>query len=289
MNFSNKFKIFWWVLLIIILTDIGIWRFNVDPHNSLNIFILAFWFMLVLFPIISEVSIFGINVKKGIESAKNELKSSIADIKNEMKSYVNYQPTIFLNTSPADKKDIEKKAEGEIKEEKNNLSKEDKTFLLSSNQDEQRISSNEKMKERLEKILHIEKSVNKNLLDLHGENYKPQMKIENESLTQRVIADGLIFKNGSISEIVEIKFITAKSFDRFYFIAFNFIKRIIKAGLPIPIYFIVVSESMGTVGALLIKKQINQLRLNRTISQNMPPVRVECFKWESNKLIKIDS
>jgi hypothetical protein len=53
MNFSNKFKIAWWVIVLIILTIVSIWRLFIGSFTNVDIFIFLFWFILVLFSIIS--------------------------------------------------------------------------------------------------------------------------------------------------------------------------------------------------------------------------------------------
>ena len=113
------------------------------------------------------------------------------------------------------------------------------------------------------------------------------MKLEDTFLNKNIIADGLIFKGDSINEIVEIKFITNKSFDNVYYIALRFAEKVFKLGLRIPIRFIIVSEDMNETGAKLIKEQIKYLNYNRHINRNLPKIDIEFFKLKAGELIEI--
>ncbi|MBA7677698.1 hypothetical protein ES703_85960 [subsurface metagenome] len=285
MKFSNKFKIYWWAGLLLILTILSAWRLYVGVFNNFDICLFVFWFILVLFPIISEISIFGLNVKKDIEAVKSELKTYIAEIKNQ----IDFRPTINLNTDIATNKEYKEKARKELKEENKYISKKrtKKSFALSPSLEDKRTSINKRTQERLNKLLDIEKLVNKHLLDIYGEYYKSQMKLEDTFLNKNIIADGLIFKGDSINEIVEIKFITNKSFDNVYYIALRFAEKVFKLGLRIPIRFIIVSEDMNETGAKLIKEQIKYLNYNRHINRNLPKIDIEFFKLKAGELIEI--
>lgn len=293
MYFSNGFKIIWWIVLTIILTWVGAWRFGVGAFNSFDIIIFIFWFILVLFPIVSEVSIFGVNVKKEIETAKNEIKSHIATIKTEIQSNLDFRQTFNFNPIPVPAKTEEYKAK--IKDEAredigDDRAKGEKTaFLISESPHEKRTSDNKKALERIYKIMAIEKLISDQLQILYGEKYKPQMKLEDENRKEKIITDALILRddNKGIKEIVEIKFITSRSFESFYYVANRFIARIMKLGISIPVRFIVASEQMNIEGANILKNQLNKLNNNRIINSRLPIVSGTFFKFEGKQLIEI--
>lgn len=285
MNFSNKFKLIWWASLLLVLTGMSVWRFYVGSFINFDLFLFVFWFILVLFPIISEISLFGINVKKDIEAAKNEIKSHIAEIKN----HINYQPIINLNSAPAAPKEYEKKIKEEIQEESKQALKNKITgeISITPNNDERKTSVNEKTQERLNKLLSVEKSINEILRSKFGDNYKTQIKLENQATAHKIIVDGLVLKDGSIEEIIEIKFITAKSFDHFYFVALRFIGKVFRVGMRVRVRFIIVSESMDITSAMAIKEQIDKLNFNKSIIKNLPSVVVDFYRLENESLVEV--
>ncbi len=287
MNFSNKFKIVWWVILLVVTTVFGGFRIHIGDLKNFDVFLFIFWVILVLFPIISEVSIFGINVKKDIEDAKNELKSSIAEIKNE----INFKPTINFNPpTPATDQEYKKKVENEAREDiKESEKKENRKFVaVEQVGTEKRTSHNQKAQERLDKVLSIEKLVLDNLISIHGLDFRPQMKLSDESSERKIVVDGLIIKNDRIAEVVEIKFTSSRSFEAFYFIAARYRNRLHKLfGWKIPIRFIVVSETMDQPQAALIKSQLDKLNFDRSLISGLPIIKADFFKYTGSELIKI--
>jgi len=264
-----------------VLTAIGAYRLYNGPISGFDSYLLIFWFILVLFPIISEVSIFGVNLKKDIESAKNELKSYIGEIKNQ----INYSPIINLNTVPAERKEYEGKVREDIKED-TKPDKREKVFALSPSEEVKTTGGSEKSQERFNKVLAIEKLVTDYFMGIYGENYKSQMKIEDELSGKKVIADGLIFKNGKIDRIIEIKYITSRSFDHIFYVVNRHIGKIFKLGLRVPVRFVIISENLDYENAKIMISQMGQLNFARA-SSGLPRVEVDFFKFDGSKLLKI--
>jgi len=151
-------------------------------------------------PLGNYSSFFGINVKKDLEAAKNEIKSSIAEIKNQ----INYQPTINFNPTPANRGEYEKKIKEEIKEDFKQISSaEQKKEISMTSSAEEKGASIQKSKERFEKLLNIEKLTNELFSAKFGENYKAQIKFEDEITRYKIIADGAVIKNGVAEEIID--------------------------------------------------------------------------------------
>ncbi|MCK4474082.1 hypothetical protein KAU40_02365 [Candidatus Parcubacteria bacterium] len=283
MNFSNRFKIWWWGILLFILTIIAGWRLAINSFTNVDIFIFTFWFILVLFPIISEVSIFGINIKKDLEDFKNEIKGHILDIKN----HINFQPIINVTTVPANEKEYKQKAIEEIKEdvkieEQKLTEKKPKRFSISEGK-YQKATSSEKMQDRLKKIAIIEKLI-EDIFKALGENYKSQIKITDSDSKKDIIVDGVIYRGVAIGEIIEIKFITKMSFENFFYIAWRYIKKISKFGLRIPIRFIIVSEDLDEKSVNLIKEQVEKLNSSIELNPALPRASLQLFLFKDNVL-----
>lgn len=292
MNFSNRFKIWWWGILLFILTIIVGWRLVINSLTDVDVFIFIFWFILALFPIISEVSIFGVSIKKDLENFKNEIRGHVLDIKN----HINFQPIINVTTTPANEKEYKQKAIEEIKEdvkieeekleEKKITEKKSKRFSFSKGKS-QRITSSKKIEDRFKKIAIIEKSIEKTLKSL-GKNYKSQIKITDLDSKKDMIVDGMIYRDDSgISEIIEIKFITKMSFENFFHIAQHYIKKISKFGLRIPIRFIVVSEDLNEKSANIVKEQVERLNSFIELNPLLPRASLQLFLFKNNKLNEI--
>ncbi len=274
MNFSDKFKKWYWFGLLIILTALCGWRLYVGHFLNFDIYLFLIWFIAVLFPIISEISIFGLNVKKDIEIAKNEIKGYIADIKNNN----NFQPIINVSSAPVDPKEYEEKTRKEVLQ---GIESEEEAIGT--------VKNDNTVEERLQKIKTVEEFVNQKLYKLYGDNYKPQIKIENEVSKRKLILDGAIYENDEIIEVVEIKFITKISFESFYFIALNFLKKIYNFGFrdPIKIKMIVVSESLDERVALSIAKDILKLNYNRKFGLDAPHIDIETYTFKSGQLSEL--
>jgi hypothetical protein len=281
MNFSNKFKIVWWSLLLIVLTFVGIYRFSIGDFTGFDSYLLIFWFILVLFPIISEISMFGINIKKDLETAKNEIKSQINEIKNQ----INYSPTINVNTEPADKVEYENKVKEDIKEDVH-PKPDKKLFALSPNDEEIKRVNTGKSQERFNKVISIEKLVSDYLRETYGNNYKPQMKIQDEFSRDKIIVDGLIFKGGRMEKIIEIKYIGAKTFEHIPYVINRHIRKIFKFGLRVPIKFIIVSENLNGENLELVKKQVNMLNFTRR-SSGLSKIEADLFAYSDDKISKV--
>ena len=300
MDFSNKFKFRWWILLLIILSMVSAWRLYVGIFNNTDIFIFLFWFILVLFPIISEISLFGINVKKDIETAKNEIKSYVNDIKNEIRNQNNLNQTINNYSSvPANKDEYKEKAIREIKsedvakaeevekrEQDQKHKRKDKTYNFIKEPIEQKKTDNVKVQDRLNKIAKIETLVGNILKSVYGERYKPQMKIIDTDTGETLVVDGVIYKEDllNIAEIVEIKFITRISFSRFYYLALDYAKKLFKFGLKISIRYILVSEDIDDSYARDIKEQVTRINYFRSINRPLAHMEVQTFSFDGVQL-----
>ncbi len=281
MNFSNKFKqIYWWILLAV-LSGLCIWRLVVGSFLNFDIYLFIVWFIIVLFPIISEISVFGLNVKKDIDSAKNEIKSQLSELRNTINNSQNQTVNVHTIAVPAKKEDIEEKKREEISNEKIRPESKNNNNSVSISKDttQKKIGSSEKAKERQDRISKVEKLVNEYFISQYGESYKPQIKIEDVDSGAKVVTDAVIQKSDNkIAEIIEIKLIGEKSPDSFYFATSRFIQKLQKLGIKYPLRFVVVSEFMDKELAGAVKIQIHHFGSARSLGANIPKITAVFFK-----------
>lgn len=91
MQFSNTFKIIWWLAIVISLTIVLSYRIAafVGGHaTAVDFGLLTIWALLFLAPIYVEVSVGGVTLKQQIESVKAEIKSDVASVRNELRAVI---------------------------------------------------------------------------------------------------------------------------------------------------------------------------------------------------------
>lgn len=286
MNFSDNFKKnYWWVLLIL-LTSLCVWRIINGAFLNFDIYLFIFWFVIALFPIISEISLFGINVKKDIESVKTELKSQLTEIKNSISNHQNQTVTVHTVAVPADKREIEQKQKEDVVEEKQ-INK-SSSVSISQNTEEKKVGSSEKAVERQRRIANVESLVNTFFSNKYGESYKPQIKIEDVNSGKKVVTDAIIERpDKKIAEIIEIKAIGLKSMEDFYFPASRFIQKLQKLGVRYPVRFVVVSEFMDKELALSLQKQIHHIGFAKALGANIPRVSATFLRLDEGEVQEI--
>lgn len=270
MNFSKKFKSFWWCISLILFTLIVVAIYLCKTHyTNVDLVLFLFWLILLIFPIISEISIFGINVKKDIENAVQDLKSTMLDVKNQ----ITFQPTINNIITPASSDTINDKIEEEIKEEQH--------AIASSSSDKKP----HKLKIRMEKIFKIESKIHEIYSSKYADNFQPQIQIKNQN--GLIVADGVILENDKIKNIIEIKYITEKSISNFYYIASRIADKIFKISKS-NITFIIVMDKISRQEIKNLQKQIEKLNFTYR-NLNFPHITIEFYQYleSSNKLIKL--
>jgi hypothetical protein len=111
MKLSNELKIAWWSTITLILTGVLISRYNSILNGSdkpIDIFLLLIWTSLMLMPLFSEISLFGVKFKQEIESLKSSINGQLYNISNEIKAAVNvnanFTPTITFGDPTPDVK-----------------------------------------------------------------------------------------------------------------------------------------------------------------------------------------
>lgn len=108
MKLSNDFRTLWYAILLFYLIGYLWWR--VDEVNAGDVTVIdatAFVVLigLLLAPLFSEVSIFGMTLKTELRELKAEVKREIADLKIDLTNQIDFQtqvnPSFHITTAPA--------------------------------------------------------------------------------------------------------------------------------------------------------------------------------------------
>ncbi|MCC7522952.1 hypothetical protein IT407_04110 [Candidatus Uhrbacteria bacterium] len=296
MNFSDVFRKAWWISLVAITTLAGLYRIFINSFEQFDQFLFVLWFILVLLPLVSEVSLFGVSVKKEIEEAKRDIKHSISEIKNQ----INMQTVIQMpapNPEPADKDELKEKIVSEAQELAEEESKvtatpeQVKMVMLSPSIPEQKISKSEKAKDREEKMTLVESLVFKYFQDIYADTSKklvPHQKFENQEGDTKVIVDGLVQSDSHIEEIIEIRYLTEKSFRNVFYLVQNFLKKLRRLKILIPVRVVFVSEELNTSSAIEMHREMLKFKSIRKTMGGIPKISDQYFKISGGQLESVE-
>lgn len=290
MQFSNTFKVIWWILLFIVLTLACIYRLRFWTEIlSSDKYLFAFWCILALFPIVSEMSLLGVSVKKDIEKVKDEVRSWMTEIKNIIQNNNNRQNNSvnFYNSPVATKKEVESNREQEIQEE-SKIQEELNTEILSSSTKIKKIeekTKEEKKKIREEKLLKI-KTIEKEVWNYflnQNINFRKHIKIEDNN-GKNIILDGIITGEDGEEKIVEIKLVGPSGWTSvLYFIMLDFLEKLGRYNIDKDVIFVIVSENMDTKMITNIQNEFIKVKWNYRINKRINISGI-FFKFENNKI-----
>jgi hypothetical protein len=119
MRLPNWFKVFWWALLIALLTFFLFQRYPdlVEGRATpSDVFVFSVWAALVLVPLFQELSLFGIEVKQEVRELRSELKSELVNLRSQIRNTGDAQARINLVPLPdAELPALEKRAQIAVK------------------------------------------------------------------------------------------------------------------------------------------------------------------------------
>jgi len=102
-------RVLWWGTLAVSGAVFSAVRFHSgDPHypTTVDTTVSLVWLALLLLPLLSEVSVGGVTLKKEVESLKAELKEQLLNIRSEIQNTIQVQtqvsPNIFVGPPPPD-------------------------------------------------------------------------------------------------------------------------------------------------------------------------------------------
>jgi hypothetical protein len=157
------------------------------------------------------------------------------------------QTITALETRKATKEEVQNKLMTEVKDEA--------AITISSEGATEKKSKNPEVNERLIKTQNIEQNVQALLHQKWGKNYESQIRIRGGEVSY--VFDGLIRTKGHIRKVVEIKFITAKTFDHLKYVFSRIRKKMDSIGLPnrTQLVVVLVVEDITKEQAAEIRKQ----------------------------------
>jgi hypothetical protein len=100
MKVPNWFKIIWWIVLLIIASSVLWFRYKAiitGGYVPADVFIFLIWVVLMMLPIVNEMSFFGIGIKKEVDDLKNEINNKIGDLKSEIRNSIDFKTNINPN------------------------------------------------------------------------------------------------------------------------------------------------------------------------------------------------
>jgi len=172
---------------------------------------------------------------------------------------------------PATPKEVNKKAREEARDEITQESPQ--VAAVRADRPRHIKGSNVSSNLRIDKISKIKREVRSILEKQYQGSYYPDMKLLNA--TGSTIVDGIIKNGESISTIVEIKYITQRSFENMRHIIPRFWKKMVKLGVDSKILLVVVSDDMTLEAHNLISSDVQSI------------AKVMSFKYGDGSLTKI--
>lgn len=103
MKLPNWFRIVWWVVVTGILTMYLAQRYpDLRAGHSVPVDVVVFliWVALLLLPLFSEISLFGLKFKQQIESLRQELKDQVQTLRSEIQNTIQFNPNITIAPTP---------------------------------------------------------------------------------------------------------------------------------------------------------------------------------------------
>ena len=105
MDCSTKLKTVWWLLLLVAVTSMVWFRKSAVMNGEMtgaDALLVAVWIILWMFPLVAEMSVLGVSVKKEVAKATAELKSDISDLKNTVLVQNSAQSNVYIGAPPSD-------------------------------------------------------------------------------------------------------------------------------------------------------------------------------------------
>lgn len=114
MKYPNKFKIFWWFILVVSIGFFLYGRYDDLLQGKVTYFdsiVFLVWIGVCLAPIFQEMNLFGIKLKQDIQELKKDLSHQLSILKTEITSSIEVSSAnnnqIYVNTNQEPPKDSE--------------------------------------------------------------------------------------------------------------------------------------------------------------------------------------
>src|SRR5262245_33992895 len=93
-------RVVWWGILAISGAVFSAVRYHSGDHdypNTVDTTVSVVWLALLLLPLLSEVSIGGVTLKKEVEALKSEVKEQLLNIRSEIQNTTQVQTQVSPN------------------------------------------------------------------------------------------------------------------------------------------------------------------------------------------------
>lgn len=103
MKLPNWFRIFWWVMLLLLIGSILYARRDdllAGRAVPADVIIFLVWVGLLLVPLFREVSLFGVTLKQEMKGLKDEVASLRAEFRNTVDVRAQISPTFNIPAPP---------------------------------------------------------------------------------------------------------------------------------------------------------------------------------------------
>lgn len=99
MKLPNWFRIFWWIVLLFLLTWLLWFRFPAISNGigvPADAFLFLVWVAIALLPLFQEISFFGMTFKQQFQELKTEVRDLKLEIRNSVDVRNQFSPTLTL-------------------------------------------------------------------------------------------------------------------------------------------------------------------------------------------------
>ena len=105
MNIVKYLKAAWWFALLVVLSA-AVWARKAavlsGEMTGTDALLVAVWVILWMFPLVTEITVLGVSVKKEVEKATAELKGEIAEVRNAVMVQNSAQSNVYMAAAPPD-------------------------------------------------------------------------------------------------------------------------------------------------------------------------------------------
>lgn len=129
--------------------------------------------------------------------------------------------------------------------------------------------------QRAERVKKVRVLLDQYFSNLYGDQYRTEIRLS--SGYGSMVADGVITENGKIKKIIEVRYITSKSFPSLVFQTQRFIGKVRSLSIDTPILMVFVSEDLTAESASEINRDV----------RNRYDVRIAFFKLEETAVVPI--
>jgi len=99
MRFPNWFRVFWWILILALLTVFLVFRLSAlraGHATGVDIVLLIFWLSLAVAPLFTSIEVFGVKLKQQVEELRMEFSGLRSEVRTTLEVQNQFAPTVAL-------------------------------------------------------------------------------------------------------------------------------------------------------------------------------------------------